>query len=79
MSTMTAAGAVAVTPNDSQDIGTGPARALFIGSTGNVNVACSRGGAAILFKNLPSGSVLPVTAYRVLATSTTATDIVALY
>jgi len=80
MSAAPASGAVAVTPNDSADLPAGAARALFIGTTGNVQVSVSRGGAAaVIFKNVASGTVLPVAAVRVWTTNTTATDIVALY
>ena len=78
MSTMTATGAATVTPNDSADIIGGPARALYIGVTGNVAVVPSRGGSAVTFVGVPSGTILPVQAFRVMATGTTATSIVAL-
>jgi len=74
---MVATGAQAVTPNDSADLPT-PARALYVGSTGNVALIPNRGGTAVTFTNIPSGSILPVQAYRVLATGTTATSILAL-
>ena len=77
MSAYPAAGAIVVTPQDSTDLSTF-ARYLFIGTTGNVNVVVSRGGSPVLFKNVPSGTTLPVQAYQVWATNTTATDIVAL-
>lgn len=74
---MVATGAYAVTPNDSTDL---PqlARALYVGGTGNVALVPSRGGAAVTFLNVPSGTILPVQAFRVMATSTTATSILAL-
>ena len=79
MSTMPAAAAVAVTASDVTNISSGPARALFVGTGGNVALVVSPTGSAVLFKNVPSGSVLPVSALRVNATNTTAADIVALY
>lgn len=78
MSTMTATGAVAVTPNDSADLPAGPARALYIGVTGNVALVPNRGGTSVTFVGVPSGTILPVQAYRVMATGTTATSILAL-
>lgn len=77
MTDMVATGAFTPTASDSTDL-TQPARALFIGTTGNVAVSVSRGGPSVLFKNLPSGSILPVQVFRVWSTGTTATDLVAL-
>ena len=50
---------------------------LFIGTTGNVTVTTSGGQTGVVFKNLPSGSILPVLVTSV--TSATAADIVRLY
>lgn len=69
--------ASAVTPSDSTDL-TNPARALYIGTAGNVTLV-TIGGSVITFSNVQSGSVLPVRTTRVNSTSTTATNIVALY
>lgn len=74
---MVATGAYAVTPNDSANLAQ-PARGLWIGTTGNVAVALSNGGASVTFQNIPSGTLLPIQAYRVYATGTTATNILAL-
>jgi hypothetical protein len=73
-----ALGWYAVTPSDSTDLAT-PARALYVGTGGNVALDDGDGHTAVVFKNVASGAVLPVRAVRVRATSTTATDIVALY
>lgn len=69
--------AVAVTPSDSVDL---PqiCRGLYVGVTGNVNVNMPDGG-NVLFSNVAAGIVLPIRAKRVLSTSTTATNIVAIY
>lgn len=67
--------AVAVTPNDTTVIPT--TRALYIGVTGDVAVTMADGVAAT-FKAVPVG-VLPVQVKIVASTSTTATNIVALY
>jgi hypothetical protein len=74
---MVATGAYAVTPNDSAAL---PqlARALYVGGAGNVALVPNRGGTAVTFLNVPSGTILPVQAFRVMATSTTATSILAL-
>jgi len=51
---------------------------LFIGVGGNVKVDCSGSGTAIVFKNIPSGSVLPVKVSKIYSSGTTATDVVAI-
>lgn len=73
MSITSADGHVAVV----NDAALGTCRALFVGTGGNVNVRVA--GATVLYKNVPSGAILPVQASMVVGTSTTATDIVALY
>lgn len=75
--TMVATGAFAVTPNDSTDLTT-PARALYVGGAGNIALVCTRGGPTVSFVGVAAGTVLPVFTYRVLATGTSATNIVAL-
>ena len=75
--TAPAEGAVAVTPSDSTDL-TYMARALYIGGAGNVNVDVAD-GTTVVFAGLAAGTILPVRVKRVRATSTTATNIVALY
>lgn len=78
--TRPAASVAAVTKSDTTDIaklGNEYPRALFIGVGGDVVVVAPDGTSAT-FKNVPSGSVLPVKCRRVNA-ATTATDIVALY
>jgi hypothetical protein len=72
----------AVTPSDSTDFAGGAAAALFVGVGGNVvvvGVEDSDGAVVETFKNVASGTILPVRCRRVNATSTTATDIKALY
>lgn len=73
----TATRAVSVSPSDSTMLEAG-IRALYIGGDGNVNVTMSNGGDA-LFVGLLAGMILPVQVTKVLATSTTATNILALY
>lgn len=69
--------AAAVTPNDSADL-TYTTRAVYIGGAGNM-VATMDGGGDVTFTGLTVGSVLPVCVSRIKATSTTATNIVALW
>lgn len=69
-------GATAVVPNDSADLAK-PARALYVGVSGDISVDTWAGDQAVLFKNVPVG-FFPVCVIRVYATNTTATNIVAL-
>lgn len=73
-----ATNAVAVTPHDSTNIGS-PTRALWIGGAGNISVEMNGVGSAVVFQGIAAGSLLPVSVTRVNSTSTTATQIVALY
>jgi hypothetical protein len=73
--TFLANGAAAVTPSDVTEI---KCLALYIGGAGNVVVHMPDRDVAITFFAVPVGTVLPVSARRVLA-ATTATNIVALY
>jgi len=66
-----------VTPSDTVAIKGGPARALYVGGTGDV-VAINENGAAVKFVAVPAGSILPIVTSRVNATNTTAANIVAL-
>lgn len=68
----------AVTPSDSTVFPFGLCRALYVGVAGNVTVL-SAGGAAVTFSGVPAGVILPIRCKRVNSTSTTATNIVALY
>lgn len=75
-----AASVAAVTPSDTVDIATlngACPRALYIGVSGNVVVVFPDGTSGT-FLSVPIG-VLPVQARRVNNTSTTATNILALY
>ena len=68
--------AVAIVTSDSVDLTTSGA-VVFIGVGGDVK-ATTISGDTVVFKNLASGSILPVQIRRVWATST-ATDMIALY
>ena len=71
--------AAAVTPSDGTDLPTAPTRGLYVGSAGNLVVNMAGGGASVTFTGVPAGAILPIRVDRVLATSTTASAIVALY
>lgn len=62
----------------SNTVGFGQARALYVGTAGDVNVVDLDGVAAV-YKNVASGSTLQIQCQRVNTTSTTATDIIALF
>ena len=66
----------AVTPSDTTEL-TG-VRALWIGGTGTIAVMAVNDTAAVSF-TVPSGTMLPIFAKKVMATGTSATNIVALY
>ena len=67
-----------ITPNDGIDLSV-VCRSLFIGGGGDVSIILANDSSSVVFKNIPTGSVLPVFAKRVEATLTTATDILGLY
>ena len=69
--------AVSVTPNDSSDLGN-TTRSIYIGTSGDIAVHMVGESTAVIFKAVPVG-VLPIRADRVLATGTTAADLVALW
>lgn len=69
---------LAVTPSDTVTFTNGPCRGLYIGVIGDVNVTMVDGSSAV-FTAVPAGTLLPLAALRVNATSTTATSIVALF
>lgn len=66
----------AVTPSDTTIVG---ARALWVGTGGNVAIQARGDDAAVVIKNVPSGTWLPISCARVMTTNTTASDIVALF
>ena len=69
--------AAAVTPHDSTLITSWPVKCLFVGVGGDVTCLLEGDTDNVLFKNVPSGTVLPVSVKRVSATGTTATNILA--
>lgn len=75
----------AVTPSDTNNLALGSnsmyARGLYIGGAGNVAVvsAADDTETPVVFVGVPAGTVLPIQVRAVMSTSTTATNIVALY
>lgn len=72
-----------VTPSDSADLPNGPCDALVCTGAGNISAQLVAGGTTILatstLSTIPANTILPIQVSRVLATSTTATGIYALY
>lgn len=66
----------AITPNDNTDL-LSVTRGVYIGGSGDI-VAQERGGESVTFVGLVAGSVYPFRFRRILATGTTATNIVGL-
>lgn len=69
--------AAAVTPHDTNEL-TAVTRGIYVGGDGNLAVV-TKGGQTVTFTGVVAGSVIPVRAKKVLATGTTATNIVALW
>ena len=76
--------AFAVTAND--NIGAAfsqPTRGVFVGTGGNIAVVMvgyrGVGNTSITFSNVQSGAILPIRVVQVLATGTTANNIIGLY
>lgn len=69
--------AVAVTPNDSTDLAN-VTRAIYVGGAGAI-VLITQGGDTVTFSAVPVGTTLWVAAARIKSTSTTATNILALW
>jgi hypothetical protein len=68
--------AFAVTPHDTNALGF-PTSGLFVGGAGNL-VVTMISGSDVTFTGVLAGSLLPIEVSHVKATSTTATNIVAL-
>lgn len=69
--------AAAVSLSDTVDL-TCTARALYVGTTGDVTLITA-GGDTVTFPTVPAGAILPVLTTRVKSTLTTASNIVALW
>lgn len=71
-----ATNALSITPSDTVNL-TEVARAIYVGGAGDVVAII--GGNAITFAGAQAGTILPITCSRINSTSTTATNLVALY
>ena len=67
----------AVTPSDAAELAH-VTRALFVGTGGNLAVRL-QDGTALTFANVPGGTLIPIRVARVLATGTTASQILGLW
>lgn len=70
--------AVAITPSDTVNFTNGTCRGIYVGGAGNVVIVPPE-GSAVTFTGALAGSVIPMNAIRVNSTSTTATNLVAIY
>jgi hypothetical protein len=68
-----------ITPNDSTDLPQGTCTAIWVGNGGDIAIRCHPMGSAVTLLNVPGGYQLNVEAERVMATGTTATNLVAMY
>jgi len=69
-------GAVAVVPSDTVMFPS--PSVIYVGITGNVQVTTAQGD-TVIFTNVPAGGVIPVQVDQVLATGTTAANLVRVY
>ncbi|MAF30469.1 MAG: hypothetical protein CL820_05220 [Croceicoccus sp.] len=69
----------AVTTHNTNALPDGVAKALYVGTGGDVKLRASNASSDVTFKNVPSGCFLPVRTEYVRTTGTTAADMVALY
>ncbi|MEE9453796.1 MAG: hypothetical protein V3V13_05360 [Paracoccaceae bacterium] len=69
--------AMSVTPNDTVDL-THTSRAVYVGVSGDIAVHMADETTAVIFKSVPVG-ILPVRLDRILATGTSASDLVTLW
>lgn len=70
-------GSVSITANNSTVLDP-PARAIYVGGTGDLAVRMAGDATTPIFVAVPAGTVLPISVDKVLATGTTATGIVGL-
>ena len=76
--TLAAGNAYAITPSDSADLSV-LTRGLYVGTAGNVAVILALDSVAVTFVGVPAGSLLPIRVKRLMATNTTATNLVAVH
>ena len=67
-----------VTPSDGADLSF-TSRALYVGTSGNINVIMAGDTANTTFTNVQNGTTLPIRVKKVWTTGTTASNIVCIY
>lgn len=67
---------VAITPSDVTELNV--PRSIYVGTTGNVAVEDEEGN-SVVFNNVPDATILPIQPTKILATNTTAGNIIGLY
>ena len=70
--------AFVITPNDNGDLDY-VTRAVYVGKTGDIRVCLIDDTVAVTFVGVLAGTLLPIRIKDVLATGTTATDLVGLF
>jgi hypothetical protein len=73
-----ATSSVSVTPSDDNELAY-LTRGLYVGVGGNVALKLRDDSAAVVFVGVAEGTILPLQVKQVMATDTTATNIVALW
>jgi hypothetical protein len=72
-------GARAITPHDTNASIVGSPTAIYVGVAGNIALRLVGDSADVTFVGAAAGSILPLEASHIRSTSTTATNLVALY
>lgn len=67
----------AITPSNDADLPQVP-RGVWVGGAGNLALVGIEGGSGVILKGIAAGTLVPVSPNRILATGTTATDLVGL-
>ncbi len=70
--------AAPLTPSATQTLSEIP-KAIYVGTGGHLRLKCIDDVTSVLFRNVVSGTILPVRAEQVMIEGTTAADLVALY
>ena len=71
----------AVTPHDTNEIGTYEPKALYVGTGGTIKIVLvgDPDASVLTFTNVPNGTLLPIRPRIIQSTGTTASGMIALY
>jgi len=69
---------IQVVPNDAKDLGASKPSGIYVGGTGDLTVVLMANDTLLTFYNVQAGTMLSLRAKRIMATGTTATNILAL-